>query len=253
MQEIRVTLLAQERNRRDQQRVLIRAMGGMAIQAILAHRRMFEKKRSALLGMTLVARFVDRVRLQQRVRERPVRVVAVIAAHLAVGQRHVGSAVELETDVAVALRTGIVDRAARQEPLHREFGHRIVAIAARQIVALMNRTGPVIPGPARVTRETRLGLRGDGRTGVFGIPDDEPFHLGIGGMRGARPMTGLAHRNRRIRPIGDVQSQGVQRVREVFRLELVAGDAGFLADGSGIRRLRIGRDGGMGEAGRRPR
>ena len=62
--EIRVTLLAEERDRRDQQRALIRAMRSMAIEAVLAHRRMLEQKGPALFRVTLVAGFVDRIGFQ---------------------------------------------------------------------------------------------------------------------------------------------------------------------------------------------
>src|ERR1700722_17411535 len=62
MQEIRMTLLAEERYRRDQQRALVGAMRSMAIEAVLAHRRMLEQEGAALFRMTLVAGFVDRVR-----------------------------------------------------------------------------------------------------------------------------------------------------------------------------------------------
>ena len=64
VQEIRMTLLAEERNRRDQQRALIRAMWSMAIEAVLAHRRMFEQEGPALFRVALVAGFVDRIRFQ---------------------------------------------------------------------------------------------------------------------------------------------------------------------------------------------
>ena len=67
-------------------------------------------------------------------------------------------------------------------------------------------------------------------------------------MRGAGAVAGLAHRNRRIRAIGDMQPEGMQGVGEMIRLEPMAGDAGFLADGAGIRRLRIGGDRGMGKS-----
>ena len=62
--EIRMTLLAEEGNRRDQQRALVGAMRSMAIEAVLAHRRMLEQEGPALFRVTLVAGFVDRIRFQ---------------------------------------------------------------------------------------------------------------------------------------------------------------------------------------------
>ena len=138
MQDVGVALLTQEGNGRQQQRVLIRAMRRMAIQAVLANRGVFEQKRAALLGVALVARLVDRVRFQEGAGKRSERIVAVIAAHLALGERHVRAAVELQPDVLVTLCAGVVDRCLRHQSLYREFRHRVVAIAARQIVALMH-------------------------------------------------------------------------------------------------------------------
>ena len=64
MQEIGMTLLAKEGNRRDQQRVLIRSMRRVAVQAVLAHRRMLEQEGSTFFRMALIARLVDGVGLQ---------------------------------------------------------------------------------------------------------------------------------------------------------------------------------------------
>ena len=64
VQEIRMTLLAEERNRRDQQRALVGAVRSMAIEAVLAHRRMLEQEGPALFRMALVAGFVARIRFQ---------------------------------------------------------------------------------------------------------------------------------------------------------------------------------------------
>src|ERR1700677_2861571 len=59
----RVTLLAENRNGCDQERRLIRAVRGVAVQAVLAHRRMFEEERPTLLRMALITGFVDCVGL----------------------------------------------------------------------------------------------------------------------------------------------------------------------------------------------
>ena len=137
VQEIRVALLAEERNRRDQQRALIRAVGCVAVEAVLTHRRMFEQEWSAFFRMALIARLVDRIGLEQRAGQGAVRIVAVIAAHLPFRQRHVRAAIELQANILVTLRTGIVDRGLGHQPLHGEFRHGVVAVAARQVVALV--------------------------------------------------------------------------------------------------------------------
>ena len=110
VQKIRMTLLTQEGNRRDQQRVLIRAMRRVAIEAVLANGRMLEQERSALLRMALVAGLVDRIGLEQRIGQGAMRIMAVIAAHLPFGQRHVRSAIELRPDILMTLGAGLVDR-----------------------------------------------------------------------------------------------------------------------------------------------
>jgi hypothetical protein len=110
VQEIRMTLLAEERNRRDQKRVLVGAMRSMAIEAFLAHRRMLEQEGPALFRMTLVARLIDLIRFQQRACQGAVRIVAVVAAHLTFRQRHVRTPVELQSDILVTLRAGVIDR-----------------------------------------------------------------------------------------------------------------------------------------------
>ena len=75
---------------RDFQQVLIhRAVRIMAVQAVLAHRRMFEQERSALLGMARVAIVVDRIRPQQRLGGAAVRIMTIRAGDLAFAQRHV--------------------------------------------------------------------------------------------------------------------------------------------------------------------
>ena len=58
---IRMTLLAQKWPRCGQQHVVIRAVGFMAIHAVVTHRRVFPEKRSALFGMALVTDLIDRI------------------------------------------------------------------------------------------------------------------------------------------------------------------------------------------------
>ena len=116
-----MALLAQEWNRRDQQGALIRAMGRVAIEAVLPHRRVFEQERPALFCVALIAGLVDRGGLEEGIGQRAVRVVAVVAAHLPLGQGHVRTAIELQANVLVALRTGVVDRGLAINPSTENF------------------------------------------------------------------------------------------------------------------------------------
>jgi len=64
-----MTLLAKEGNRCNQQRALIRAVRRVAVQAVLAHRRMLEQEGPAFFRVALIARLIDGVGLQQRIRQ----------------------------------------------------------------------------------------------------------------------------------------------------------------------------------------
>src|SRR5450759_4027573 len=94
---------AQARSR-DLEKVFVhRAMRIVAVQAVLAHRRVFEQERSALLGMALVAIVVDRIRPQQPFGEGSVRIMTIRAHHFAFTQRHMGRTGHLRAPILVAL------------------------------------------------------------------------------------------------------------------------------------------------------
>src|ERR1700735_4521568 len=112
-------------------------MWRVAVEAALAYGCMLEQEGATLFRVTLVARLVDRVGFQQRVGQGAMRIVAVVAADLPFGQRHVRAPIELLADILVTLRAGIVDRGLRHQPGDREFGHRVMAVAAGEAVALM--------------------------------------------------------------------------------------------------------------------
>src|ERR1700722_5171224 len=214
-------------------------MRRVAVEATLAYWSMLEQEGATLFRVTLVARLVDRVGFQQRVGQGAMRIVAVVAAHLPFGQRHVRAPIELLADVPVALCAGIGDRGLRHQSRDRKFGHRVMAVAARQTVALMHRAEPVIASASRVARETSLCLRLYRCPGILRVADNETLGLRMGGVCGAGTMASLANRDGWIGAIGHVQTQSMQGVGEVIGLELVAGNAGFLADRPCVRRLRI--------------
>jgi len=225
----------------------------MTIEAVLAHRRMLEQKRSTLLRMALIAGLVDGVGLQQGTGQRTVRIVAIVAAHLPFRQRHVRAAVELQADVFVALRTGVADRHLRHAPLDREFRHRIVAVAAGEAVTLMHRPEPVIARTARMTAQARASLYLDRRTPIFGVRNNQTGRERIGRVLRTGAVAGFAHRNPRVGTIRNVQAERVKGVREMIRFEPMAGNAGLLANRPRIRRQRILRYVGVRESGSGPR
>lgn len=93
-------------------------MRSMAIEAVLAHRRMLEQEGPALFRMTLVACFVDRIRFQQRAGQGTVWIVTIVAAHLTFRQRHMRTPVELQSDILVTLRARVIDRWPCHQPFH---------------------------------------------------------------------------------------------------------------------------------------
>ena len=133
-----VTLEAQSRTREFQRVLVDGAVRIMAVQTVLAHRRMLEQERTALFRMALVAGLVDRIGLEQRAGQGAMRIVAVVATHLSFRQRQMRTAIDLQPDVLMALRAGIVDRGLCHQTLHGEFCHGVVTVAARQVVALVD-------------------------------------------------------------------------------------------------------------------
>ena len=87
-------------------------------------------------------------------------IVAIHAADLAFEQRHVRTFVEFCALHLVAGEAGLTDRFARRQPVRRIVRHRIVAIAAGEIVVLVNRTVPENPLPALMAGQAlRVSLR----------------------------------------------------------------------------------------------
>src|SRR5579859_8048137 len=109
------------------------------------------------------------------------------------------AAVELQSNVLVTLGAGIADRLLRHRAFHGEFRHGIVAVAARQTVALVHGAQPEISRSARVAAEARAGLRLDRSARAPRIADDEALRERLRRMRRSRTMASLAYRNSRIR------------------------------------------------------
>jgi len=114
---------------------------------------MFEQEWSALFRVAAVTKLVDAVGLEQRVGGRTVRVVAIDATHLAFQQRHVRALVELSALCLVAGKTSLADGFPRRQSVGRKIRHRIVAVAAGQIVILVDRAVPENALAALMTRD----------------------------------------------------------------------------------------------------
>ena len=107
------------------------------------------------------------------------RVVAIDTGHFSLGQRHVRISLELRALGLVTRKTGLVDRRVGQETCRGKPGHRIVAIAAGEIAALVGRAEPVNPLTAAVTSQALIILIPDRRGTAFGKSYDRLFVDGI--------------------------------------------------------------------------
>ena len=154
MAGLRVALLTQERPWGRQKCLEIRPVWCMAIQTILADWRVLEQKRPTFVGMAGKAQFVDTIGLEKRCRCRTVWIMAVGAAYLAFRQRHVGAFVELRSLLFVALGAGLIDRLSGRKSVGRKVGHRVVAVAAAEVVGLVDRAVPEDSLPALMARQT---------------------------------------------------------------------------------------------------
>src|SRR5215467_4081873 len=110
-----VALLAKVGTRGDEKHVVIRAVRLMAVRAALAHRGVLPQEGAALLRVAHVADVVDAVRLEKRLGDRAVRVVAVGARYLSFGQRHVRTALEFGPLLDVTGLAGLRNARSREK------------------------------------------------------------------------------------------------------------------------------------------
>src|SRR5574337_74622 len=117
-----VALLTEAGNPDLQEPLIGRAVRFVAVRTALRHGRMFPKKWSALLGMALETVIIDRIFTEHRLRDGPMRVVAIGATDLPLAQRHVRAALELGPAGLVALRADF-DRGRLRQVV--SVGHRL--------------------------------------------------------------------------------------------------------------------------------
>src|SRR6267142_7179832 len=110
MREARVAALTEERLFHDEQRLVRGTVGIVAVEAVFAHRRMFEEKRTALFRMTLDALVVNRIRGDETRRLGAVRVVAAGALHLLFTQRMVRRLHQRGSNLLMAFRAQLLLR-----------------------------------------------------------------------------------------------------------------------------------------------
>lgn len=111
---------------------------------------MFEQERTALFRVTGVTGLVDTVGLQQCRGAGSMGIMAIGATQLAFQQGHMGPALEFCVLGLVALKAGLVDAFPSGQSARAEIRHRIVAIGAAHLVAIMDGAVPENPLPPRV-------------------------------------------------------------------------------------------------------
>ena len=132
-----VALLAQERWPRFQQRREVGAVRRMAIGAVFDRRLMLPEKRAALIGVTLPAGFVDRVRLEQLRSGGAVRIVAVRADHFSGIERVRRNLQGIGPLFLVAGEALLLLRSARQQRVRRRV-NRVAAVAGHAVRLMLS-------------------------------------------------------------------------------------------------------------------
>src|SRR5690606_1463744 len=143
--------------------------------------------------------------------------------------------VELQADIHVAARVAFVDRLRGLQALDGELRHRVVAVAARELVALVDRAEPVVARAAGMAAQAAFGLGLDWRSDVLGEGDDRAGLERILRVRRTRSVAGLAGGGFEVCGERDLHAQRMRGVCEDLAFPAVAGGADLLSDARGIR------------------
>ena len=166
MPRVVVAPLAQHRRLGDEHALMRRAVRVVATRAVVADRRVLVQERPALLRVAADARLVQPVaHLEQLDVDRPVRVVARGALHLALGDRHVRGAAQLGDLLLMArlaqrrLRLGLQLAFERLRRVH-AVARRAREVAGVVRAAVPQRVRPLgVAGQARLVAGARIDLR----------------------------------------------------------------------------------------------
>src|SRR5512142_217800 len=169
-----VTPLAEPRQLRDEQTLVIRSVRRVARRAVLANGRVFPQERAALVRVAGVTKLVDRIRFQKSALRVRMRVVTVAAVELSLADRVMALPHHLRPDLRVARVAGLAGarrlqlRALRLERVNamaRRAGKPAALVDAAQPVRL---TGVVMTGQAvRAHLRCRHRLHRDDGTAAF--------------------------------------------------------------------------------------
>lgn len=235
-----VAACAKIRTRLLEQLVVVGTVRQMAVEAILAHRGMLPDERATFLGMTGVAQVIDGLSLEQTRIPGAVGIMAILAGHLAFRHRHMRLLPKFRALLLVTALAGLGNASLLQQATGRELGHRVVAVAASELLGLVDGAGPIHAIAALVTSQTHfvlLGLRSSPRLGET----DQVAVIGrIGRMLRTGTMTGLADLlfSQILRILA--KDLGMQRMAEILVLGFMATGANLLSDIAGGVGCRCG-------------
>jgi hypothetical protein len=218
--------LAEQRLLHYQHRLVRRSVRVMAVQAVLAHRRVLEKERTPLFRVALVALVIHRICRDQLDRLGSVRVMAGGANQLFFADRMVGSHHDLVADLLMATRTELHLRRPGQQLWIAAMDR--VAIDARQLRVVMLAAMPQRHIPARMAGQaSRVALGGGFILGVIHQAADATPAASAYVIRG-RPMAALAAESRGRSPW--VAAKAVRLIHVAVVFIQVALRAGLCAD-----------------------
>lgn len=228
MVRIAVALLAEERPCHLEQLILVGPMRIMAVQAAFPDRCVFPEKRATLFRVAGVAGLVDRVPLEHRFGGGSVWIMTVHAGHFPLWQRHVGAFGKFGPLLFVAGVAGFVDRCFLKEAAVGDLRHRVVTVAARQLVSAVGRIRPEHGVATLVAGKAHAVLDRDGRSPFASEGDQRAMIFWVGGILdvvGTRAVAGFAGPLLQFIPRIQPKYVGMQRMGKLVVLRCVACDA----------------------------
>lgn len=242
VEHLDVARLTEPWRRKTQEVRLETPVGHVAVQAVLRNRCMLPKEGAAFFGVAARAVVVDRVGIDQVVRDRSVGVVARRTGHESFSPNtarpraggHMGRPARLRARKVVALAAHCRFRRLRKEVPVRHGFHDGVAGAARKSSRFMGAALPIALGVALMALEAGLRLQRTRFIAFFG--KGEPARARVVGatalrMVAPRAVTRLAAVfHERFRRVGRCQGLGVDRMGVAFQQVTVASETRVLAD-----------------------
>lgn len=188
----------------------------MTVHAVLPYGRMLEQEGAALFLVAAKTGFIHRGLHKQALERAAVRIMTVGAGDFTLEQRHVRAPAKFRPLGLMAPETSLMNTGLGQKPTFREIGHRVVAIGAGYVGALMDRSHPMDPASRLVTAEALCILLWNRRFTQTGIADDVGQVRGVFHVGRARTVTSFALGRLKIRSRVACENLGMDRMRPML-------------------------------------